>query len=708
ATAQYTYTFGGWTPEITSVTGDATYTATYTATVNEYTIKFINEDGTELQSSKVAYGDTPSYTGETPTKDATDQYTYTFAGWDAEITAVTGDATYTATFTAVAVTEPPTEPNAGEGYYVIGNFTEWQVNANYKMTKVNDAPEEYIFENIDLDTTSQFKIVYSSDGSERTTWYPGGMGNNYGENGEITADSNYIVLFHPTYTEGWFEGFIKLIDNNQPTEPPTEPEPTEPGPAPGYYIVGNFNDYTIDEAYMLTLDEEVTDTVEYVKSDVALNPDSRFQIVGVAENGTQTYYPGRSFDDYGAWGQIKADGAYEVRFRPNRDGDGAWYVNYIKVTGDGITVVTPGYYVIGTFTDWQLDQDYMMTKNDEAEVDEYVLTGVSLDPDSRFKVVYTEHGSETNTWYPSGMGNDYDEIVLDATYDIYFRPDGEPGWFNDYILTKNVSLYDVIWQNEDGTELEKDENVTYGDPVAYDGETPTKAATAQYTYTFSGWAPEDWNPDTINWNGGVMVFTAQYDSTVNEYTVTWLNEDGAELEKDEDVPYGTTPTYNGETPTKAATAQYTYTFSGWTPEITSVTGDATYTATYNSEVNKYTVKFVDEDGTELQSSEVAYGDTPSYTGETPTKAAYAQYTYTFGGWTPEITSVTGDATYTATYTSTVNKYTIKFVDEDGTELQSSEVAYGETPAFTGETPTKAATAQYTYTFSGWTPEITSV
>ena len=62
------------------------------------------------------------------------------------------------------------------------------------------------------------------------------------------------------------------------------------------------------------------------------------------------------------------------------------------------------------------------------------------------------------------------------------------------------------------------------------------------------------------------------------YTITWQNEDGTPLRTDT-LPYGSTPSY-GSTPTMDATAQYTYTFSHWSPDITDVTKNETYTAVY--------------------------------------------------------------------------------------------------------------------------------
>ena len=51
-------------------------------------------------------------------------------------------------------------------------------------------------------------------------------------------------------------------------------------------------------------------------------------------------------------------------------------------------------------------------------------------------------------------------------------------------------------------------------------------------------------------------------------------------ETTEQVAYGETPAYDG-TPTKASTDSTVYTFTGWSPAIAAVTGDATYVAQFN-------------------------------------------------------------------------------------------------------------------------------
>ena len=160
----------------------------------------------------------------------------------------------------------------------------------------------------------------------------------------------------------------------------------------------------------------------------------------------------------------------------------------------------------------------------------------------------------------------------------------------------------------------KTDTVNYGGTPSYTGATPTKTGDAQYSYTFSGWYP------AVSAVTSNTTYTAQYSSTVNKYTVTWKNADGITL-KTETVEYGKTPSYSS-TPTKAADAQYSYTFSGWSPAVSAVTSNTTYTAQYSSIVNKYTVTWKNADGTVLETdTNVSYGVTPTYNGAPPQRQA---------------------------------------------------------------------------------------
>ena len=272
----------------------------------------------------------------------------------------------------------------------------------------------------------------------------------------------------------------------------------------------------------------------------------------------------------------------------------------------------------------------------------------------------------------------------------------------EYIATYDSvrNSYTITWLNSDNSPLAQT-TVAYGEAPVYTGEMPSRPNTAEYTYTFTGWSPE------IVTVTEAATYTATFTATKNTYTITWKNEDGTVLQSGE-VAYGEAPVYTGEMPSRPNTAENTYTFAGWDKEVVTVTEAATYTATYTATKKTYTITWKNEDGTVLQSGEVAYGEAPVYTGEMPSRPSTAENTYTFAGWDKEVVTVTSDAEYTATYTATKNTYTITRKNEDGTVLQSGEVAYGEAPVYTGEMPSRPNTAEYTYTFSGWTPQIVPV
>ncbi|MFI3238698.1 MAG: VWA domain-containing protein, partial [Lachnospiraceae bacterium] len=241
------------------------------------------------------------------------------------------------------------------------------------------------------------------------------------------------------------------------------------------------------------------------------------------------------------------------------------------------------------------------------------------------------------------------------------------------IIDKPAETYSVTYKADDKTSGELPTDLlSYeeGESVTVQGQ----ETIARTGYTFAGWeyAGKVYQEgDSFTMPANHVTFEAKW--IINNYTITFEDEDGSELSS-EIYAYGSEVTVPTE-PTKEATSQYTYTFAGWSPSVTTVTGDATYKATYKATVNSYTITFEDEDGSKLSSDLYAYGSEVAVP-ENPTKEATAEFTYTFAGWSPKVATVTGDATYKATYKATVNSYTITFEDEDGSKLSSDLYAYG--------------------------------
>ena len=292
-------------------------------------------------------------------------------------------------------------------------------------------------------------------------------------------------------------------------------------------------------------------------------------------------------------------------------------------------------------------------------------------------------------------------------------------------VTKDITL-EAVYTNKPQTETityhynftDKDGN--YNDATFKDGNHPknTKAEVLTLSaagfelvagYEFLGWALTA--NGSITYRPGDEAFVdGNGDNDLwavwsrKLYTVKWLDEDGSVLDTEE-YEYNAVPSYKKGTPTKASTEDTVYTFDGWNPEIVPVTESTEYTATYKDSARKYTIKWLDEDGSLLREDTVEYGTMPNY-GANPTKAADAQYTYTFKDWTPEVKTVTGDATYKATYTKEANIYNVTY-DLDGGEWTETTnefpYEYKATVEVVKTVPTREG-----YKFSGWRSEEVTI
>lgn len=267
---------------------------------------------------------------------------------------------------------------------------------------------------------------------------------------------------------------------------------------------------------------------------------------------------------------------------------------------------------------------------------------------------------------------------------------GAPGKF---IVTyaPPVQTYNIKYELNGGTN-------SASNPSTYDDDKDLTLADPTRTgYTFAGWYTNSSCTGSPVKNipvgsSGDKTLYAKW--TINEYTITWKNYNGTILGRSI-VEYGKTPSYGGKIPTKPSNAQYSYTFKGWSPAIKEVTGNQTYTAQFSSTVNNYTVTWKNGDTTLETDTDVPYGTTPTYDGEIPTKEEDSKYTYEFSGWSPEVSKVTGNTVYNATFTQVPKSYNVTYMVDGEVYGEVDTVPYG-TELTPREIPVKTG-----YTFSGW-------
>jgi uncharacterized repeat protein (TIGR02543 family) len=277
-----------------------------------------------------------------------------------------------------------------------------------------------------------------------------------------------------------------------------------------------------------------------------------------------------------------------------------------------------------------------------------------------------------------------------------------------------LKSYTVTWNANGGTVSPASTTKTHGSTLGT-LPTPTRASTAEYSYTFAGWFTAATGGTQITASTTVIkdvTYYAHWTATRRSYTATFNGNGGGTPS-----PSTITKEYNTALGTLPTCTRTGYTFLGWytassggtkISTTTVVTKDITYYAQWS--INSYILTFNPNGGTVTPTSKnleynSAYGTLP-----TPTRASDAQYTYTFAGWYTaatggtQVTTATKmaakDTTVYAHWTANTRSYTVSYQTTYGTLNKTSQsVAYNSKGSCTLTMPDN--TAEFTYTFVGW-------
>ena len=291
-------------------------------------------------------------------------------------------------------------------------------------------------------------------------------------------------------------------------------------------------------------------------------------------------------------------------------------------------------------------------------------------------IIETGHINETT------MQTDYYAPALDTEYDEYFWQDSNSA----FLLIGNKIYYmdtaEGVIKTYDGDEVCAADDKWYSAPnrvwqgnftrIATDGRNIifSLSETVRSYDTRTGqladlYAPELEDYDRIyglsckngyiyiDINNAPSVQTSRlYQIVVKHeppeeetYTVRFTDYDGSVISEAE-YHYGDAVVIP-DGPVRNADNTYTYTFAGWDGDVAEVTGDAVYTAVYTAEYIDYTVVFKNHNGSVLTTDTYHYGDT--VTAPEVIRLSDLDYYYVFTGWSPEVTTVSGDAEYTACF-----------------------------------------------------------
>lgn len=574
--AHYHYTFKGWDGSSENVTEDRKLIATYERSVNQYAVHFLNYDGSELAESKVDYGTSATYEGAAPAKPSDEDHSYSWSGWDKDLSAIVEETTATATFTdesrLLCLFQNYDGTELWRGKVDRGGTIAY---GGEKPLRGKDDDFIYTFqgwdkslENISENTT--FTAVYSTEARCRISFrnYDGSLLDEQivdvgasliygGATPEKPKDESYV------YT---FSGWDKSLDNVQES---------------------------------MTLTAQFTATAYFTVT--FLNADgTTLASVEVLQGGAATYEgatPSKPDDDtyvytFKGWDvdlsniqtNLSATAVYEATayFTVAFVNDDGTALSSSKVLTGGTAV-----YQGETPTKAKDDKNYYTFKGWDQSL-ENITANLTIkavyDAKAYYVVNFVNYDGSLllSKEVMAGEGLTYDGATPTRPSDEHYKYTFK-GW--DVSLSsinatttatatyESEERYSVTFVNYDDTVLTTIV-VDKGASAAYEGAKPTKKLNDGYVYVFSGW---DIDLSSITSN---VTAKAQFTQTAGTFTCTFYAN--GTLLYTAVVSAGSTLAYAGATPTKDSIENFDYVFTGWDKSLEDIIADTVYTAQFKA------------------------------------------------------------------------------------------------------------------------------
>ncbi len=633
STAQYNYQFIGWSPSIEPATEDTTYVAQFKSNLREYTVtwKYLTSDaaGTEetVLEQTYKYGEHPVFAGSNPVKESTDtNILYRFAGWqDAagnkleDKTTVTGDVVYTAIFTevnkATAVKIIWKVGNVShETYWVPGDTPSYPgtnklADEDGSAREILDWGDGVVIEQIPANATPEtYSKTYTARISKTVKDYEASFDLNGGKYAGQTVisynkDKKTLSMPQPEKDGYTFMGWkVTAAEAGSPWE--QDKIYTEKVISAKWGEVSFEAVWTVT-VYTLTIknDGVETKTTYTIESNSFIAPLTKegYELTGwfvITADAGSNWMPGDTVvvnkSLLGMHGNVTIEPVwtaktYKLHWVSGVNGDitqtvevkyGEYIVSYAPVSQAGYTakwddeipVTMPADNVTIKAKYTPIEYFIRFNTNGADPIDGFYYTVESLNE----LPVPTMAGADFGGWKVSAGDGSW---IKDSIYDGGTALSGKYG---NVTLTAvwNYKIYNITWKIEGAPD-----RVTkwyYGAEPSYDG-IPYKAPDFNSSYEFTGkWLTE--NNEEITEIPVVTdhaTYEAIFRAVERKYTVKW-DVDGKITEQT--YTYGQAvecPFSSSNPPVRPSTNEYDFTFLGWSPEITLVTGDVTYTAIFD-------------------------------------------------------------------------------------------------------------------------------